>query len=85
MVERQVWSQAEAPSMGSKPLGVPLGRLVDLVPTAVGQLSLEECRVSLLSVVMGHLSYLRAIGKSAVVTCSHLRWGNIIAALTLLT
>ena len=71
--------------MGSKLLGVPLGRLVDLVPTAVGHLSLRECRVSLLSVVMGHLSYLGAIGKSAVVTCSHLRWGNIIAALTLLT
>ena len=71
--------------MGSKLLGVPLGRLVDLVPTAVGHLSLRECRVSLLSVVIGHLSYLGAIGKSAVVTCSHLRWGNIIAALTLLT
>ena len=40
MVERQVWSQAEGPSVGSKPLGVPLGRLVDLVPPAVRQLSL---------------------------------------------
>ena len=65
--------------------GVPLGRLVDLVPSAFGQLSLGECHVSLLSVVMGHPSYLRAIGKSAGVTCSCLRWGNIIAALTLLT
>ena len=85
MVERQVWSQAEGPSLGSKPLSVPLGRLVDLVPPAVGQLSLGDCRVSLLSVVMGHSSYLRAIGKSASVTCSRLRWENIIAALTLLT
>ena len=59
--------------MGSKPLGVPLGCLVDLVPPAVGQLSLRECRVSLLSVVMGDPSYLGAIGKSAGVTCSHLR------------
>ena len=70
--------------MGSKPLGVPLGRLEDLVHTAVGQLSLGECHVSLLSVVMGHPSYLGAIGKSAGVILSHLRWGNIIAALTLL-
>ena len=85
MVERQVWPQAEGPSVGSKPLGVPLERLVDLVPTAVGQLCLRECCVSLLSVVMGHPSYLGAIGKSAGVTCSYLRWGNIIAALTLLT
>ena len=85
MVERQVWPQAEGPSLGSKPLGVPLGRLVDLVPPAVGQLSLGDCHVSLLSVVMGHSSYLRAIGKSASVTCSRLRWENIIAALTLLT
>ena len=85
MVERQVWPQAEGPSLGSKPLWVPLGHLVDLVPPAVGQLSLGDCRVSLLSVVMGHPSYLRAIGKSAGVTCSCLRWGNIIAALTLLT
>ena len=84
MVERQVWSQAEGPSVGSKPLGVPLGRLVDLVPPAVGQLSLGECRVSLLSVVMGHSSYLRVIGKSAGVTYSCLRWGNT-AALMLLT
>ena len=58
---------------------------MDLVPPAVGQLSLGDCRVSLLSVVMGHPSYLGAIGKSAGVTCSYLRWGNIIAALTLLT
>lgn len=85
MVERQVWSQAEGPSLGSKPLSVPLGHLVDLVPPAMGQLSLGECHVSLLSVVRGHSSYLRAIGKSASVTCSHLRWENIIAALTLLT
>ena len=84
MVERQVWPQAEGPSLGSKPLGVPLGRLVDLVPPAVGQLSLGDCCVSLLSVVMGHPSYLGAIGKSAGVILSHLRWGNIIAALTLL-
>ena len=85
MVGRQVWPQAEGPNVGSKPLGVPLGRLEDLVHTAVGQLSLGECHVSLLSVVMGHPSYLRAIGKSAGVTCSCLRWGNIIAALTLLS
>ena len=85
MVERQVWPQAEGPSLGSKPLGVPLGRLVDLVPPAVGQLSLGDCRVSLLSVVMGHPSYLGAIGKSAGVTRSCLRWGNVIAALTPLT
>ena len=58
---------------------------MDLVPSAFGQLSLGECHVSLLSVVVRHSSYLRAIGKSAVVTCSHIRWGNIIAALTLLT
>ncbi|MCH3698292.1 hypothetical protein LZB62_08725, partial [Campylobacter lari] len=37
------------------------------------------------SVVMGHPSYLRAIGKSAGVTRPCLRWGNIIAALMLLT
>ena len=85
MGERQVWPQAEGPSVGSKPQAVPLRHLVDLVPAAVGQLSLGECRVSLLSVVMGHPSYLRAIGKSAGVTRSCLRWGNIIAALTLLT
>ena len=71
--------------MGSKPLGVPLGLLVDLVPPAVGQLSLGECCVSLLSVVMGHPRYLGLIGKSVGVTCSCLRWGNVIAALTLLT
>ena len=85
MVERKVWPQAEGPSVDSKPLRVPLGSLVDLVPAAVGQLSLGECRVSLLSVVMGHPSYLGVIGKFAGVTCSRLRWGNIIAALTLLT
>ena len=66
MVERQVWSQAEGPSLGSKPLSVPLGRLVDLVPPAVGQLSLGDCRVSLLSVVMGHSSYLRVMGSLLV-------------------
>ena len=59
--------------------------LVDLVPTAVWQLALRDCCVFLLSVVMGHPSYLGVIGKSAGVTCFHLRWGNIIAALTLLT
>ena len=46
--------------------GVPLGRLVDLVPPAVGQLSLGDCRVSLLSVVMGHPSYLGAMGSLLV-------------------
>ena len=66
MVERQVWSQAEGPSLGSKPLSVPLGRLVDLVPPAVGQLSLGDCHVSLLSVVMGHSSYLGAMGSLLV-------------------
>ena len=35
--------------------------------------------------VIGHPSYLGVIGKSAGVTCFRLRWGNIIAALTLLT
>ena len=87
-MERQVWPQAEGPSVGSKPLEVPLGRLVNLVPTAVRQLSLsrhfsKKC-VSLLSVVIGHPSYLGTIGKSAGVTCSRLRWGDIIAALMLL-
>ena len=66
MVERQVWSQAEGPSLGSKPLSVPLGHLVDLVPPAVGQLSLGDCRVSLLSVVMGHSSYLGVMGSLLV-------------------
>ena len=66
IVERQVWPQAEGPSLGSKPLGVPLGRLVDLVPPAVGQLSLGDCRVSLLSVVMGHSSYLGVMGSLLV-------------------
>ena len=66
MVERQVWPQAEGPSVGSKPLGVPLERLVDLVPTAVGQLCLRDCCVSLLSVVMGHPSYLGAMGSLLV-------------------
>ena len=32
MVGRQVWTEAEGPSMGSKPLGVPLGHLVDHSP-----------------------------------------------------
>ena len=59
--------------MGSKPLVVPLGRLVDLVPPAVGKLSLRDCHVSLLSVVMGHPSYLGVVGKSVGVTCSCLR------------
>ena len=54
------------PSLGSKPLSVPLGRLVDLVPPAVGQLSLGDCRVSLLSVVMGHSSYLGVMGSLLV-------------------
>ena len=66
MVERQVWPQAEGPSLGSKPLGVPLGRLVDLVPIAVRQLCLRECCVSLLSVVMGHSSYLGVMGSLLV-------------------
>ena len=67
MVERQVWPQAEGPSVGSKPQAVPLRHLVDLVPAAVGQLSLGECRVSLLSVVMGHSSYLGVMGSLLVV------------------
>ena len=32
LVERQVWPQAEGPSVGSKPLGIPLGSLVDHSP-----------------------------------------------------
>ena len=42
----------------------------------------RECRVSLLFCVMQHPG---VIEKSAGVTCSCLKWGNIIAALTLLT
>ena len=42
----------------------------------------RECRVSLLFCVMQHPE---VIEKSAGVTCSCLKWGNIIAALTLLT
>ena len=66
MVERQVWPQAEGPSLGSKPLSIPLGHLGELGPPDVGQLSLGECRVSLLCVVMGHPSYLRAMGSLLV-------------------
>ena len=85
MVERQVWPQAGGPSMGSKPLGVPLGSLVD---------HSSHCRQAALSQGMSCFfalccdaapSYLRTIGKSVGVTCARLRWGNIIAALTLLT
>ena len=54
------------PAWAPSPWGVPLGRLVDLVPPAVGQLSLGDCRVSLLSVVMGHSSYLGVMGSLLV-------------------
>ena len=84
MVERQVWSQAEGPSLGSKPLGVPLGRLVDLVPPAVGQLS-RGLSCFFAFCCDGALQLSRGDGKSVGVTCSCLRWGNVIAALTLLT
>ena len=77
MVERQVWPQAGGPA-----LGVPLGHLVDHSPHCRRAALSQGCRVSLLLCVMQHPG---AIGKSAGVTGSCLQWGNIIAALTLLT
>ena len=77
MVERQVWPQAGGPA-----LGVPLGHLVDHSPHCRRAALSQGCRVSLLLCVMQHPG---AIGKSAGVIGSCLQWGNIIAALTLLT
>ena len=72
------------PAWALSPWGSPWEVWWTIVPTAMGQLCLGECRVSLLFVVMQHPSYLRATGESAGVTCAHLRRGNIIATLMLL-
>ena len=77
--------QLRGPTWAPRPWGSPWEVWWTIVPTAVGQPCLGECHASLLSVVMGHPSYLRAIGKSAGIICSRLRRGNIIAALTLPT
>ena len=70
------------PAWAPSPWGSPWDIWWTIVPTTIGQLCLRECCVSLLFCVMQHPG---VIEKSAGVTCSCLKWGNIIAALTLLT
>ena len=71
------------PAWALSPWGSPWEVWWTIVPTAIGQLCLGECRVSLLFVMTQQPSYLGTIGESAGVTCACLRWGNIIATLML--
>ena len=75
MVDRQVWPQAGGPSMGSSPLGVPLGHLVDHSPHCRRAALSQECRVSLLFCVMQHPG---VIGKSTGVTHSCLNGETLL-------
>ena len=70
------------PQRGLLAPGGPLGTSGGHSPHCRRAALSQESRVSLLFCVMQHPG---VIGKSAGVTCSCLKWGNIIAALTLLT